>query len=96
MRTRKQQLEARGDAFVILPGGLGTFEELFEIIVGRQLGYHDKPIVFLNTAGYYAPLLAMIEHGIEGEFIRARCRDLYHVSETVEDSVEFLGKALKS
>lgn len=93
MRTRKQQLEARGDAFVILPGGLGTFEELFEIIVGRQLGYHDKPILFLNTADYYGPLLAMIEHGIEGQFIRERCRDLYHVSNTVDDAVAFLHKS---
>jgi uncharacterized protein (TIGR00730 family) len=90
MRTRKQQLEARGDAFVILPGGLGTFEELFEIIVGRQLGYHDKPIVFLNTADYYAPLLAMIEHGIDGGFIRGKCRELYHVSANVADAVAYL------
>ncbi len=92
MRTRKHQLEARGDAFVILPGGLGTFEELFEIIVGRQLGYHDKPIVFLNTANYYDPLLAMIEHGIEAQFIRERCRELYHVSKTVDDAMFYLHK----
>src|SRR5579871_319500 len=64
MRERKHLLEQHGDAFVTLPGGLGTFEEVFEIIVGRMLGYHSKPIVLLNVNGYYAPLLAMIEHGI--------------------------------
>ena len=63
MRERKALLEARGDAFIALPGGLGTFEEVFEILVGKLLGYHQKPIVLLNVAGYYAPLLEMIEHG---------------------------------
>jgi uncharacterized protein (TIGR00730 family) len=90
MRTRKQQLEARGDAFVVLPGGLGTFEEMFEILVGRQLGYHDKPIVILNTNDYYGPLVAMIEHGIEGKFIKPQARNLYHVAATVEDAMHFL------
>src|SRR4051794_7114678 len=74
MRARKGLLESRGDAFITLPGGLGTFEELFEIIVGRILRYHDKPIVLLNVAGYYDPLLAMIEHGIEQRFIRPKAR----------------------
>jgi uncharacterized protein (TIGR00730 family) len=87
MRERKALMEARGDAFLTLPGGLGTFEEIFEIIVGKQLGYHDKPIVLLNTAGYFNPLLQMIEHGIEHRFIKPRVRDLYFVAETVADVV---------
>ena len=90
MRERKGLLEARGDAFVVLPGGIGTFEELFEVLVGRQLGYHKKPIVFLNTANYYGPLLAMMEHGIEHGFIREANRKLYHVSDTVDDVIAFL------
>src|ERR1051325_1752511 len=65
MRERKELLEQRGDAFIALPGGLGTFEELFEIIVGKQLRYHTKPIVLLNISDYFAPLIAMIDHGIE-------------------------------
>jgi uncharacterized protein (TIGR00730 family) len=87
MRERKALMEERGDAFLTLPGGLGTFEEIFEIIVGKQLGYHAKPIVLLNTAGYFDPLLTMIEHGIEQHFIKSKVRELYHVSETVEDAV---------
>src|SRR3954468_22482985 len=71
MRERKALLEQRGDAFIALPGGLGTFEEFFEILVGRMLGYHAKPIVLLDVAGYYDPLIAMIEHGIEHRFIKS-------------------------
>ena len=90
MRERKALLEQNGDAFVILPGGIGTFEELFEILVGRQLGYHNKPIVFLNTLNYYAPLLAMMEHGIEHSFIRPVNRELYYVAQTPADVIAYL------
>ena len=87
MRERKGLMERRGDAFLTLPGGLGTLEEIFEIIVGKQLGYHDKPIALLNTGGYFDPLLQMIEHGIEQKFIKPGARQLYFVAETVDDAV---------
>jgi uncharacterized protein (TIGR00730 family) len=90
MRERKALLEQRGDAFVALPGGIGTFEELFEILVGRALGYHDKPVVILNVAGYYDPLVSMLEHGFEHGFIRAKVREAYFVADSVENAVEFL------
>jgi len=90
MRDRKALLERRGDAFVALPGGLGTFEELFEIIVGKQLAYHNKPIVLLNVAGYYDPLIAMIDHAIEQKFIKPKARDLYHVSNDVSDCIHHI------
>ncbi|HYO08272.1 MAG TPA: TIGR00730 family Rossman fold protein [Tepidisphaeraceae bacterium] len=88
MRDRKAEMEDRGDAFIALPGGLGTFEEIFEIICGKQLAYHDKPIVLLNVAGYYDPLLAMIDHGAELHFIRPRARELYFVAQTVDEAIE--------
>jgi uncharacterized protein (TIGR00730 family) len=90
MRDRKALLEQRGDAFVALPGGIGTFEELFEILVGRVLGYHDKPIVILNVGGYYDPLVAMLEHGIEHRFIGPKVRKAYFVSRTVQETIAFL------
>ena len=90
MRERKALLELRGDAFVALPGGLGTFEELFEVLVGRLLGYHDKPIVLLNVNDYYGPLLAMIGHGIEQRFIKPRARDAYFVADTVDAAIAHL------
>jgi uncharacterized protein (TIGR00730 family) len=90
MRERKALLEERADAFITLPGGLGTFEEVFEIIVGRLLDYHSKPIVLLNVAHYYAPLLAMIEHGIEQRFIKPRAREAYFVATEVTEAIEYL------
>jgi len=90
MRTRKAAMEERGDAFITLPGGLGTLEEIFEIIVGKQLGYHCKPIVLLNVDDYFAPLLAMIEHGIEQRFIKGQARDLYFVAATVDEAIEHI------
>ena len=90
MRERKALLEAQGDAFIALPGGLGTFEEIFEIIVGRELGYHRKPIVMLNIAGYYGPLLAMLEHGIEQQFIKPTAQDAFYCAGTVKDAMEWL------
>jgi uncharacterized protein (TIGR00730 family) len=92
MRDRKALLEDRGDAFIGLPGGLGTFEELFEIIVGKVLGSHGKPIVLLNVEGYYSPLLAMIDHGIEHGFIRPKAREVFVVFSTVGDAMCFLSR----
>ena len=90
MRDRKAAMEERGDAFIALPGGLGTFEEIFEIICGKVLGYHNKPIVLLNVEGYYDPLLAMIEHGVQQNFIKASARELYFVASTVTEAVEHI------
>ena len=90
MRDRKAIMEDRGDAFIALPGGLGTFEEFFEIVCGRQLAYHNKPIVLLNIAGFYQPMLTMIEHGLEMNFIRPRAMDLWHVATDVNAAIEYL------
>ncbi len=76
MRERKRLLEERGDAFLILPGGLGTYEEFFEILVGRYLQNHAKPIAVVNDHGYYDPMIAMIDHGIDHKFIRPAVKDL--------------------
>jgi uncharacterized protein (TIGR00730 family) len=93
MRHRKELMEQHGDAFVALPGGLGTLEEIFEIIVGRQLGYHNKPILLLNIARFYDPLLALLEHGIEQHFIRPRARELYVVADNVDAGIAHLAEA---
>ena len=69
MHVRKQTMAERADAFVALPGGLGTFEELFEIWTWRQLGYHQCPIALLNADGYYDALLGFIEHTVREQFV---------------------------
>src|SRR4030095_8442054 len=87
MRERKALLEQRGDAFIALPGGIGTLEEIFEILVARQLGYHSKPIVLLNIDGYYDPLLRMLENGRQQQFIREGTRELLFVTADVEAAI---------
>ncbi len=94
MRDRKAIMENRGDAFIALPGGFGTFEEIFEIIVGRQLGYHSKPIVILNIAGYYDPLLAMLTHGVEHCFIKPSSMELFEVTSDVQSAMQTLRVAM--
>lgn len=69
MHDRKRMMAERADAFLALPGGIGTFEELFEVWTWRQLGYHDKPIGILNTAGYYDPLLGFLRQSVEAQFL---------------------------
>lgn len=79
MRERKRLLLERGEGIIVLPGGLGTYEEFFEVLVGRQLGEHDHPIGIVNAHGYYNPLVAMLEHGIEHGFVREAARELFEI-----------------
>lgn len=76
MRQRKSIMEERADAFVMTPGGIGTFEEFYEILTLRQLGRHNKPIAILNTLDYYAPLREMQERAIQQGFLKEACRQL--------------------
>jgi uncharacterized protein (TIGR00730 family) len=80
MHQRKTMMAERSDAFVALPGGIGTFEELFEVWTWRQLGYHDKPLGLLNAAGYYDPLLAFLDHSAEQGFMNRAQLDLLEVA----------------
>jgi uncharacterized protein (TIGR00730 family) len=79
MHERKQMMAARSDAFVALPGGLGTMEELFEVWTWRQLGYHDKPVGLLNTGGCYDALLAFVERAQRNGFVTPAQRSLLEV-----------------
>lgn len=69
MHVRKQMMAERAQAFVALPGGIGTLEELYEVWTWRQLGYHDQPIGLLNTEGYYDALLAFMDHTVAEGFL---------------------------
>ena len=76
MRERKMLLEDRSDAFIVVPGGPGTFDELFETLALRQLGLHSKPIAVFNVNGYYAPLEAMLKNAAEQGFMMQECLGL--------------------
>ena len=81
MHQRKMMMAERSDAFLALPGGIGTFEELFEVWSWRQLGYHDKPLGLLNVAGYYDALLGFLAHSRGQGFMTTAQTDLLHVGE---------------
>lgn len=79
LRQRKATMEARADAFVGLPGGFGTLEETLEILTLKQLKLHTKPIVLVNTQGFYEPLLQLFEHIYQERFAKPDYRQLYHM-----------------
>lgn len=80
MHQRKQLMAERADVFIALPGGIGTFEELFEVWTWRQLGYHNKPLALLNTAGYYDGLLQFIDNAVVQGFLSGEQRAALHVA----------------
>jgi uncharacterized protein (TIGR00730 family) len=90
MQQRRRLLMDRADGYVVLPGGLGTYEEFFEVLVARQLGDHLKPIAIVNHDGYYDPLVAMIEHGIEHRFVRPAVRGVSRLVRTGDEAIEAL------
>ncbi|QDU72400.1 LOG family protein [Mucisphaera calidilacus] len=90
MRPRKAEMERLSDVFLTLPGGIGTLEELSEILVLRYLGYHDKPVLLLNQDGFYAPLLSFFDHLLETRFARPKAMANLTVVETVDGVVEEL------
>jgi uncharacterized protein (TIGR00730 family) len=79
MHVRKRMMAELADGFLALPGGLGTFEELFEVWTWRQLGYHSKPIGLLNAQGYYDSLLSFLRHGAASGFVQAAQLNVLHV-----------------
>ncbi len=82
MHTRKAKMVAMSDGFIALPGGFGTLDELFETLTLSQLGYEPKPIGILNVAGYYTPLVELIEHAIQAGFVNPRYRDVFTLQKT--------------
>jgi hypothetical protein len=88
MHERKAIMTNLADGFIVLPGGFGTFDEMFEIITWAQLGIHRKPIGMLNLEGYFDPMLAMIDHAIQEGFINLKYRHLIVVSPTIGELLE--------
>ena len=90
MDNRKRIMAESSDAFIALPGGLGTLEELAEVVALKQLHFHSKPIVILNINGYYDHLLYWIENSIREMFVKEKYRSIYHVTEEPEDAVAYI------
>ncbi len=80
MHERKKVMFMNCDAVVVLPGGAGSLDEMFEVLTWRQLGLHEKPVVLVNTHGYWDPLIALVDHVIESGFADADLRDYFTVA----------------
>jgi len=90
MHERKALMEEMSDGFIAMPGGLGTFEELFEILTWSQLGLHRKNVGLLNVRGYFDPLLQQIDHAIAEGFVKEDNRQLFVVSEDPAELLDLL------
>lgn len=90
MRERKQIMDDLADAFIATPGGIGTFEEFFEIYTLKQLGQSRKPLVIFDVNNYYKPLIAMLENGINGNFMPSKSLDLFHYTDSVENVITYV------
>lgn len=84
MHERKALMAKLSDAFIALPGGFGTLDELFEILTWGQLGQHTKPVGLLNLNGYFNKLLEFIDHTMAEAFVKEKYRELFHVDVTIE------------
>ncbi len=93
MHERKAMMADRADAFVILPGGLGTLDEFFEIITWKQLHLHSKPVILVNSNGYWAELLQVIDKIANEKFMQEKDRELFMVAEKLED-IEHILKSM--
>ncbi len=89
MRERKQIMEDHADAFIVVPGGIGTYEEFFEILTLKQLCRHKKPIALYSLYGYYDELNAVIHCAMEKEFIKENCKQLYCISEDLAEIIHY-------
>ena len=90
MHERKAMMADLSDAFVALPGGLGTLEELFEILTWSQLGLHVKPVALLDIDGFFAPLIAMLDHAVDEGFVRPEHRALLLTGDDPQELVAAL------
>lgn len=96
MHERKKVMLMNADAVVLLPGGAGSLDEIFEALTWRQLGLHDKPLVVLNTEGYWTPFLALIDHVIAGGFAAPSLSTFIRSADTPEQVVAILRRAFET
>ncbi len=92
MGERKAKMESLADVFIVLPGGFGTLDEVLELITLKQLGLHQKPIILLNTEGFYNFLISQIEHAIEKKFIKEEFKQLFFVAGNTNEINQYISK----
>lgn len=96
MGERKQYLESHSDAFIAMPGGIGTYDEFFECITNKQLGIHNKPVAVFNVFHYYDIVKELIEHTIEERFMKTQCRSLCVFLDNTDDILKYIEEYVPS
>ena len=96
MHERKQEMSRRAEAFAVLPGGFGTLEEFFEILTWKQLHLHDRPIIVANTGGWFDPILAWFDKGVELNMVKKRNVDMVTIVKDAGEIVEELFRQRRS
>lgn len=92
MRERKQLMEDRSDAVIVLPGGIGTYEEFFEILTLKQLGQTSRAIAILNTNHYYDPMLAFLQNTVDQKFMSSNCMDLFFIHDDPKQLLDYIDR----
>ena len=92
MHERKQKMEELADAFITVPGGVGTFDETFSIITDKQLGVHRKPVAVYNIYGFFNDFVNLVDHAVKENFINYKCTRLYKVTDSVDEILDYLIK----
>lgn len=90
MRERKKLLEEKSDAFIVTPGGVGTFDEFFEIITLKQLGRHQKAVVIFNVNGYFDELIALMQKAFKEDMLAEKTLSLYKITDSEDEIIEYL------
>lgn len=94
MHERKAMMAELADAFIALPGGIGTLEEIIEIITWRQLGYHKKPCVFINTSGYYNKLFDFLNDALKAGFLKPTHQNNWIVADNADEAINYIAEKL--
>ena len=90
MRERKRIMEEKADAFIIVPGGLGTFDELFEIMTLKQLGQHEKPMAMYNINGYYNAFEKLLDVAVEGKFMTEKSKEICPLFDNIDELLNYI------
>ena len=96
MRERKELMENLSDAFIMAPGGIGTYEEFFEVLTLKQLGQLNKPIAVFNVNGYYELLLRLLEDTVSKGFMKASCLDIFGIFDDADEMLDYIEKEFVS
>ena len=96
MRERKELMEKLSDAFIMAPGGIGTYEEFFEVLTLKQLGQLNKPIAVFNVNGYYDLLLRLLEDTVSKGFMKASCLDIFGILDDADQMLDYIERELVS